>query len=286
MELISKKQLSEIDGFKGYEEETSNFAIAFKFMEKKARIAISNFYVLCSYLDDIIDEPLSTTCTIQKKRERMDEWRGFIRDIYSGNYDPRLKDLAEMLTEFNIPIEHIETLIEGVSADLNKNRYDCLEELHGYCYGVASIVGIVCLYFFGDTSENARKYAENLGYALQITNIMRDIKVDYERNFIYIPQSLFEKYGYTEKQLAESKYNKNFISIMQELADDAEKFYNLADEYLEKCDNKKLFRASEIMKSVYYAIFEKIKQQEYHVFEGKVKLTKWQKVALALKSML
>ncbi|OYT15901.1 MAG: hypothetical protein B7C24_10560, partial [Bacteroidetes bacterium 4572_77] len=154
-------------------------------------------------------------------------------------------------------------------ADLKSNRKEDLSDLYQYCYGVASIVGIVCLNFFGDNSSNALKYAEHLGYALQITNIMRDVKVDMERNYIYIPTELFDKHGYSELDLINNIYNEAFIKIMKELATEAEKSYATANSYLNKCENKKLFRSSQMMKEVYHSIFQN---------DEKIRLTKSEKI--------
>jgi phytoene synthase len=143
----------------------------------------------------------------------------------------------------------------------------------------------VCLYFFGDYSDKAIDYAVNLGYALQLTNIMRDVKVDAERNYIYIPQNIMQKYAYTEKELMSDTYSPAFKNIMGDLASEAQKCYDKAELSLSECDSKKPFLASQIMRAVYYRLLQKIIRKDYQVFADKVRLNKFEKLLAVGKAL-
>jgi phytoene synthase len=286
MDLITKKDLSIFDGFKYYEETTSNFASAFFFMKKKEREAITNFYTFCSYLDDIVDSEISEDNSLEQKRKIIKFWKSKIGEFYSNvHVRSELLPLKRAFTDFKVCRTSLNHLVDGIAADLDSNRKESMDDLYIYCYGVASIVGIVCLYFFGDTSKNAHLYAENLGYALQITNIMRDVAEDAKRDFIYIPQELLKKHKVTEEEIKTGVYSERFANLMEELYSEAKMRYAYAENYLLKCENPKKMRPAEIMKEVYLKLLEMIKAYKFNVFEEKINPSKTAKIFAVLKGM-
>lgn len=286
MRKITKKDLSEVDGFRYYEDESSNFGPAFLFMKRQERIAIINFYVFCSYIDDIVDSEIREDNTLERKQELIKFWHRKIGVIYSGaELHPNLEPLKETFLDYHIPRTSPEHVIDGIAVDLTQKRIGTFEDLLIYCFGVASIVGITCLYFFGDTSENARNYAEQLGYALQITNIMRDVGEDAARGYIYIPKTLLEKYKVGEEELIQGIYSERFRHLMIEMDCEAKKRYNYSECYLAKCADPKKMRPAQIMKSVYQDLLSQIRKNNYNVFEKRINPSKPQKLISVLKGM-
>jgi len=289
MKPISKKDLALIESVEPVNSVESNFALAFWFLPKNKRSAITSIYTFCSYLDDIVDSSDNVIPRdIAQKERRMKFWKDALLDIYYGNpVSPQLEPLAWAIRKYNIPISQIEILFDGISIDLRKREYDSIEEMLDYCYGVASIVGLICLNIFGDISDNASKYAVSLGYALQITNIMRDVQDDAVRNYRYIPMNLLEKYHYSEADLNAKVYNTKFIALMKELGGIAESNYIKAANYLSLLQKKRLMLASEIMSKIYHAILNEIIRKNYNVLtEKKIKLSKFKKIGIALKTII
>jgi phytoene synthase len=289
MKPISKKELALIESVEFVNSVESNFALAFWFLPKNKRSAITSIYTFCSYLDDIVDSSDNVIPRdIAQKERRMKFWKDAVLDIYYDNtVSPQLEPLAWAIRKYNIPISQIEILFDGISKDLRKREYDSIEEMLDYCYGVASIVGLICLNIFGDISDNASKYAVSLGYALQITNIMRDVQDDAVRNYRYIPTNLLDKYHYSEADLNAKVYNTKFIALMKELGGIAESNYIKAANYLSLLQNKRLMIASEIMNKIYHAILDEIIRKNYNVLsEKKIRLSKFKKIEIALKMVI
>lgn len=289
MKPITKKDLAQIESYGSINASESNFALAFLFLPKDKRSAITSIYTLCSYLDDIVDSSDNLSLRdVTQKETRMKFWKDMVLDIYYGNpVSTLLEPLAWAIRKFNIPISQIEILFDGISKDLRNRNYDTIEGMLDYCYGVAGIVGLICLNIFGDTSDNASKYAVSLGYALQITNIMRDVQDDAMRSYRYIPTELLNKYHYSESDLSAKVYNTKFIALMKELGGLAESNYIKAENYLSLLPNKRLMIASEIMNKIYHAILDKIVSYNYNVLtDKKIKLSKCKKIGIALKTVI
>lgn len=289
MKPITKKDLAQIEGCGTANIVESNFALSFMFLPKDKCSAITSIYTLCSYIDDIIDSSDNlSTLDVEQKEKRIKFWQDTILDIYYDNpISPLLEPLAWAIRQYDIPISQIEILLAGISKDLRKRDYSTIEEMLDYCYGVAGIVGLICLNIFGDTGDNASKYAVSLGYALQITNIMRDVRDDAERSYRYIPEELLAKYQYSESDFSTKVYNTHFIAVMKELGGLAESYYLKAESYLNLLPKKRLMLASEIMKNTYHAIFDQIISNNYNVLtDKKIKLSKLKKIGIALKTIV
>jgi phytoene synthase len=289
LKLISQKQLANFENFPQNHSENSNFRIAFFVLPYYKRVAISNFYSLCNYLDDIVDDNCKIY-SVEIKRERLNFWENTITNFYNNIIPAEISDLARVFIDFNIPLEHILVLFDGIAADLNKNYYETIDETLNYCYGVASIVGIICLYIFLENgnknnaiqlSENQINYAINLGYAMQLTNILRDIYEDVERSYIYIPQEDLKKYGYTIDDIKNKNYNENFKNLMKYEYNRAMNYYAETD-ILIKNEDKKKIKSAELMKKIYKNILVKIAKNDFNIYAGKISLTKKEKIELLL----
>lgn len=270
----------------------SNFLPAFYVLPKNKRIAITNIYTLCSYLDNIVDNTSNQRNEIETKTNRLDWWINKIHNIYIdkiGNDDFLfIKELKEIIKDFSIPEKYFQILINGIKKDLSQRKYNTLENLLDYCFGVASSVGLICIHIFGDTSQTAQNYAVNLGYALQLTNIIRDVETDYKRNYIYLPQEDLKKFSISPDDLQREKYNQNFVNLMEQQYRYAINYYNLAQKYYQELSKKaqKQFNAAEIMKNIYFELLQKIKNQKFNIFNGKIKLSTAKKLLIISKTIL
>lgn len=265
----------------------SNFAYSFKLLPKEERIAINTLYAFCSYIDNIVDSSLNINSKdIYKKLERLQWWEKEIEKLYQDNTNSiYLKPFSNMIKRFDIPKQYFLTLIDGVRTDLVRNRYTTFEELKSYCYSVASIVGLISIEIFGYRYEETKNYAINLGYALQLTNILRDIKEDATRNYIYIPQEDLIHFDYSEEELMRGYYNDNFVELMRFQTARAREYFFKARSHLRAYEKPSIISA-EIMDAIYYRLLEKIELNNYNIFNQKIKVSKLHKILLAGKHWL
>ena len=182
-------------------EHASNFYYAFRTLPAHKRRAIYSAYAYCRLCDDIADGDMP----IEAKRKELNRVRQHLADALSPArppaHSPEFHALGDAARTFNIPVRYFEEVIDGVESDLTKTRFADFSELRTYCYKVASVVGLICIEIFGYREPKAREYAVDMGIALQLTNIMRDLKEDAERDRIYIPQEDLDRFGYSEDNL-------------------------------------------------------------------------------------
>src|SRR5579872_1054390 len=190
---------------------SSNFYYAFMLLPAERRRALHAVYAFCRFIDDIADDESSSDA-----RSLLTRWREEVDRVYGGVPTRAIsRALADSARHFNIPREHFEEIIAGVEMDLTRKRYAGFKELRLYCYRVASAVGLICIEIFGYTNPAARVYAERLGIAFQLTNILRDVKEDAARNRIYLPQDDLARFGVTEDEILRGVYSPNFVHLME-----------------------------------------------------------------------
>ena len=170
----------------------------------------------------------------------------------------------------------LEEIIDGVEMDLHNVRYNSFEELRLYCYRVASAVGLVSIEIFGYRNPACRQYAIQLGLALQMTNIIRDVGKDLSNGRIYLPQQDLARFDYPEEDLRLRKYNEPFLRLMEFEAARAEEFFAHAADLLPREDRRSMV-AAEIMRSVYQALLRRMKADGFRVFEKEYRLTRLEK---------
>lgn len=245
-------------------------------------MALNTVYAFCRTTDDIVDSDGER----DRKAVILQKWRIELgKALQQGSEYQLLNQLAAISKKFNIPVQHFYELIEGVEMDLLKSRYETFNDLKQYCYLVASSVGLMSVKIFGNINERVVRYAENLGIALQLTNILRDIKADAKINRIYIPQEDLIKFNYTEKEIFDSVYNNNFVDLMKFQANRAENYYATAKESLRMDDRKFLF-APKIMERIYYHTLLRIKSKDYNVYDKPMRLPTSLQFLIALKYLL
>ncbi len=257
----------------------SSFYYAFNLLPEQKRDAMNTVYAFCRQTDDLVDD---SNLPEEIKYENLHKWRVELEKSIYGNSDYALfNKLIKVIKQFNIPIEPFFELIKGMEMDLQQKRYLNFDDLQLYCYRVASTVGLMCIEIFGYKNKSAKEFAVNLGMALQLTNILRDVKVDAENGRIYIPQSDLAKFNYSENDLMNNSYNENFVSLMKFESDRAKNYFRKANENLDLEDKPSMF-AARAMQHIYYKLLQKIEEKNYDVFKEKIKVSKIDKVGIAV----
>jgi phytoene synthase len=256
----------------------SNFYYSFLFLSKEKREAMYAVYAFCRSVDDVADG----SALLREKQTLLDEWRRELDRCYDGNpQHPITVQLARSIRQFPIPKEHFEELITGVEMDLIHSRYPTFHELYEYCYRVAGVVGVMCIEIFGYRNPKAKDYAVNLGLALQLTNIIRDLKVDAERGRIYLPQDELARFGYHEDELLRGAYTPAFFELIRFAGSRARQYFHSARQLLAAEDRRSLF-AAEIMGTIYYRLLDTIEASGYRVFDRTITLPTSHKLWIAL----
>lgn len=256
----------------------SNFFFSFLFLSPPKREAIETIYAFCRYTDDIVDEEAD----VKEKYKRLRMWTSELqRSLLGTSRFPLLNKLSSTIQRFNIPVHHFYDLLKGMEMDLSKNRYKTFEELEEYCYRAASTVGLICAEVFGYNHERTKQYAINLGIALQLTNILRDIKVDAKKGRIYLPQEDLKRFGYSEDELMNFVYNDTFRVLMKFECERAHEYFRKAKSYLAE-DDKPLFYAARAMGNIYYLLLLRIERANYDVFSKRIRLASPVKFLVAM----
>jgi len=284
MNSLTYDSLASYENVATNKHQKSNFAYSFSLLPNEEKEAINTVYAFCSYIDDIVDSsPNNSLDVLNKKLMRLSWWEKEIEKLYNDKLtSPSLTPFRKTIDRFIIPKEYFLTLIDGVRTDLVKNRYQTFDELKEYSYTVASVVGLITIEIFGYKYEETKNYAINLGYALQITNILRDIKVDKLKNYIYLPAEDLAKFNYSENDLMNEVYNENFIELMRFQTQRNREYYHKARGFL-KPDEKQNIITAEIMDAIYYRLLEKIELNNYNVFGKKIKVSNSHKLLITLK---
>ncbi len=246
----------------------SNFYFSFLFLPKPKREAIETIYAFCRYTDDIVDGATNA----QEKHKRLRQWMDELeRSLYGVSKYPILNKLSTIIKRFNIPLHHFYDLIKGMEMDLRKRRYRTWEELEQYCYRAASTVGLICAEVFGYRHPDTKRYAVNLGIALQLTNILRDVKADAKKGRIYLPLEDLKAFGYSESELLRSEYNDRFVALMKFEADRAREYFRTAKQHLHE-EDKPFMYAARTMGFIYFQLLRRIEAVQYNVFAHRIQI--------------
>ncbi|MEW6653473.1 MAG: presqualene diphosphate synthase HpnD [Bacteroidota bacterium] len=261
-------------------ESKSSFYYAFTLLEKPKRDAMNTVYAFCRKTDDIVDlgnEP------DEIKYEKLHKWRLELeKALKSRNSEIQLLNkLVTYIKQFNIPLDPFFELIAGVEMDLQRKRFPTFDDLSQYCYLVASTVGLMCIEIFGYKHSSAKDYAVNLGLAMQLTNILRDVGKDYENGRIYLPQEDMKTFNYTEAELKSKVYNEHFVKLMSYQAERAKLYFQNANDALNYEDKHSMF-AARAMQHIYFRLLKRLEAEKYNVLNKKIKVGKIEKVAISL----
>jgi phytoene synthase len=250
----------------------SNLALAFVALGRERRNDITVFYAFCRVIDDIAD---SSEATSEQKAKELQAWRKWIRESVPG--EPELaRDVRALYAKYSITPPMLDEIIDGVEMDLGNVRYQTFEELRLYCYRVASAVGLVSIEIFDYRNAACRDYAIQLGLALQMTNIIRDVGKDLNNGRIYLPLEDLVRSDYAESDLSARRYNNAFVRLMELESQRAEEFFSRAAALLPREDRRSMV-AAEIMASVYHALLRRMKTDGFRVFDKEYRLSKIEK---------
>ena len=254
---------------------SSNFYYAFMLLPAERRRALHAIYAFCRFVDDIADDE-----TVPEPVEMLAQWRAELDNVFAGTPTRAVsRALAENVRRFRIPRCYFEEVIDGVEMDLTRRRYATFDELSLYCRRVASAVGLICIEIFGYSNPAARIYAERLGVAFQLTNIIRDVREDAARGRIYLPFEDLKRFEVSEDEILKGVYSPRFRSLMEFEATRARAFYREAENALPPEDRPSMI-AAEGMRRIYAALLERIVRSNYRVFDGRLSLSTPRKLYL------
>ena len=264
-------------------ESQSNFLSAFVFLKKEKRDALTALYAFCREVDDIADECVDHEIASKK----LNWWRDEIERLYKGEpQHPVTKALYPFIDTYKLLKQHFIEIIDGMEMDVKYNRYESFEQLKLYCYRVASCVGILSANIFGYQNKNTLIFAKNLGIALQLTNIIRDIGEDARRGRIYIPLDELKKLGVSEEEIILLKNSEKIKKLVENQVDRAKQFYDLALTSL-PMEDKKTQKISLIMGNIYFVLLNEIeKDSPEKILNQKTILPGFRKLKIATLTML
>jgi phytoene synthase len=260
----------------------SNLAFALQILPKDRRDDMTVFYAFCRTVDDIADD-----ASVPKagRRAALGRWEdGLLNGFPEG--DEFGAEVAEMICERGIPVEWLLEIIGGCGMDLEVQAFQGWEELSRYNWKVAGVVGLVCTRIFGCVHEDSDKYAEVLGNALQLTNILRDVGEDLANGGrIYLPVNDMIRFQYSERDLVGKVYDGRFLALMGYEAERAEHIFAEAESLIREVDRKALIPA-QIMAETYRCLLDKMRAGKFKVFDRRYSVSKTRKLAILSKYLL
>jgi phytoene synthase len=269
--------------------EARNFYYGFRLLPRPRRLAMCALYAFLRISDDIADEPGDASDAAR----RLSDWRSDLDAALATpgatipDRSPIWPSLSDTVRRYQIPSSYLHAALDGVGMDLHPRSYATFEDLRGYCYLVASAVGLSCLHIWGYRSEGGRaeRMAEACGLALQLTNIVRDVREDAARGRVYIPAEDLERYGVEPTELATARLDSRIRGLLEHQGRRAREFYAqgwpLAS--LVAPAGRPVFRA---IVGIYRGLLDEIERRGYDVLAGRVGLPAWRKAAIAAGSLV
>jgi phytoene synthase len=258
----------------------SSFYYSFLFLPPERRRAITALYAFCREVDDAVDE----TSDASVAQSKLQWWRKEVADMLQGHpTHPVTRALQPHVAAFGLEGAHLFAIMDGMQMDLEQTRYLDFIALQRYCWHVASVVGILSAQIFGSTSPKTLAYAEKLGLAFQLTNIIRDVGEDARKGRIYLPVNELQQFGVTAADLLNARHSDKFEKLMQFQARRAQSLYDEAFALLPK-EDRRAQRPGLIMAAIYRALLDEIERDGFHVLSQRISLTPLRKLWLAWKT--
>jgi phytoene synthase len=257
-----------------------NFYYSFLLLTLQQRKAMCAVYAFMRRCDDLSDEPGSN-------RAALDQWSAEMEAALEGRFSghPVWPAFHHTVRRFGIPHQYFREMIAGVVSDLEPRRMQTFEELYGYCYQVASVVGLTVIHIFGFDTRSALPLAEKCGVAFQLTNILRDIREDLERGRIYLPAEDLARFGVTEDDLKSGKRNAAFERLMQFEAKRAREYYRESQPLLDLIHPRSR-RSLWALMAIYSALLERIEATNFDVLARRVRLSAFEKSWIVARAMM
>jgi phytoene synthase len=255
----------------------SSFYYSFLFLPRQRRRAITAFYAFCREVDDVVDE-----CTdVGVARTKLAWWHTEVAAIFEGKAKhPVAQALAALLPDFKLEQARLHEIIDGMEMDLNQHRYRDFAELKTYCYRVAGVVGLVSAEIFGYEKADTLKYAENLGMAFQLTNIIRDVGEDARRDRVYLPLDELARFNVSVADIMHAQHSEAFVQLMTFQIERALGYYRDAMNWLPASD-RRAQRPGLVMAAIYRTVLDEIRADGMRVLSGRTSLTPLRKLWIA-----
>jgi 15-cis-phytoene synthase len=268
----------------------TSFYYSFLVLPPEQRQAIVAVWDFCRAVDDAVDEVevgAEAAARVATGPEGVRFWRAELARAFDGTppATPQGQRLQPFIKAFDLPRQAFDDVVDGVAMDLDTTRYNTFTDLYEYCRRVASAVGLICIRIFGCRSERARDYAVNLGVALQLTNILRDIPDDLARGRVYLPLEDLAAHGCTVDDLAGGVVTEPVRRLMAFECARAHDFYRRAILARPDEDRRRLV-AAEIMRAVYFETLRRIERNGYDVFKGRVRVRRPMQAYIAVRQWL
>ena len=277
----------------------TSFYYSFLVLPPRKRSAIVAVWDFCRAVDDAVDEVVPeeqwadglTEEARLRAGAQLAMWRSELAACYASDSGAgplrapctsQGKSLQPFVAEFHLPGEPLDSLIDGVAMDLQYQRYTTFDALAEYCRRVASMVGLVCLEIFGYRDPRSRSYAINLGIALQLTNIIRDVATDLRRGRVYLPLEDLQRFGVSDEDLRRGEVTPRVRDLLRFECERAHDYYRRAAADLPRGDARSLV-AAEIMGGIYFAILRRIERAGYDVFSRRIRVPRPQRAIIALR---
>lgn len=258
----------------------SSFYYSFLFLPPEQRRAITALYAFCREVDDVVDSDMDPGVA----RAKLSWWRDELGRLFDGTpQHPVTRALAAPIRRYNLPREHFQEIIDGMEMDLDYHAYPTFKELKLYCHRVAGIVGMMSAEIFGYRDRRTLNYAQHLGTAFQLTNILRDVREDARRGRLYIPLDELARHGVSAEEIMGAHSNERIRALFGFQARRALQYYRRAFELLPEAD-RYAQRAGLAMAAIYLATLREIEADGYHVLERRISLTPLRKLWLAWKT--
>ena len=258
----------------------SSFYYSFLFLPPERRRAITALYAFCREVDDTVDD-----CTDQSiARIKLAWWRNEVAQTYAGKpTHPVMQALHGHLKVYDLQEKHLQAIIDGMEMDLDQTRYLDFPAMQRYCWHVASVVGILSASIFGATDPKTLQYAEKLGLAFQLTNIIRDVGEDARKGRIYLPVNELQQFGVSAAELLNAKHSDKFEQLMRFQVQRAKQAYDQAFALLPKQD-RRAQRPGLMMAAIYRTLLDEIERDNFRVLTQRISLTPLRKLWLAWKT--
>ena len=279
----SELELAYADCQKLTRREAKNFYYAFVTLPQEKRKAIYAAYAFCRHCDDSVDEAASP----EEKLSALADLQSSLVQAYRGRAPtPMFLALADAAERYSIPEDYFQEIILGVESDLVKTRYQDFDELRQYCYRVASVVGLVCLQIFQYRDEAALEYAVDLGLAMQLTNIMRDVREDWSMGRVYLPQDEMGRFGYTEQHLEAGIRNDAFIELLRFQGQRARSYFRNGFRLLPYLSRRSR-ACPAVLGAIYSRVLDRIEASEYDVLgEQRIALSTGEKARITARAWM
>jgi phytoene synthase len=258
----------------------SSFYYSFLFLPAERRRAITALYAFCREVDDIADD----VSDVATARSKLAWWRTEVASLFAGHpQHPVTKALAPFVKEFGLDAARMNEIIDGMEMDLAYHRYPDFDSLKLYCHRVAGVVGQLSASIFGYANPSTLEYAESLGLAFQLTNIIRDVGEDARRDRVYLPQDELARFGLAAEDILARRGGEGFRKLMEFQAERAQSHYDLAFSKLAP-EDRAAQRAGLIMAAIYRTLLDEIRDDRFDVLDKRIALTPLRKLWIAWKT--